>query len=451
MIEERVKKMSIKVDWKDDEKSSSILINRVTELEERMDEQKQEMHSLIKSLRRSTKVHEETHENGKNLQSLYRLLTTMTEEWMTFSSWTGPSKILRTKNLIQKIIWIFLFFLFMGATIYVMVLTTNAYFSYNELISFGFVWNVPAQFPVITICNLNPFFLKNLISPTSYQQLNNYSYYINSFGVEQLNVNSNNNFEIGNYQKILAAVKYNLSQTMYLAAQAQGLNSLISYFKSKTLSCSFLGEPCDFQNDFSVYTETENLFCFKYNSNISNTKNISKAGLANSFQFSFFLDSTSEVLTKNRGLRIYIHDQKRIYPVVFHDIKPGIETNIGLRQTNSQRLSEPYTNCIDELTSDNFKQTSVIQYMLNVLKIVSYTFKLCENIIFTNILKQNCSCMDKSYIMTDLPYICHTPSQIDCMNSFRNSYSADASVDCPIGNLIKIFILTIIINLSLKI
>ena len=115
MIEERVKKMSIKVDWKDDEKSSSILINRVTELEERMDEQKQEMHSLIKSLRRSTKVHEETHENGKNLQSLYRLLTTMTEEWMTFSSWTGPSKILRTKNLIQKIIWIFLFFFIYGS------------------------------------------------------------------------------------------------------------------------------------------------------------------------------------------------------------------------------------------------------------------------------------------------------------------------------------------------
>ena len=446
--------MSIKgqPEWKDDEKITSILINRIAELEERMEEQKKEMLSLIKSLKRSSIVNEETHENVKNLKNIWRLLRTMMEEWMTFTNWTGPSKILRTKFMFQRIIWIFLFFSFMGATIYVMVLTTTSYLSYSELTSIEFVWNVPVQFPTITICNLNPFFIKDLISSFSYQQLNNYSYYINSFGFNQSNVNSNIYFEMANYQKLFAAVKYNLSQTMYLAAQTQGLNSLISYFKSKTLSCSFLGEPCDFQNDFSVYTETENLFCFKYNSNISNTKNISKAGLANSFQFSFFLDSTSEVLTKNRGLRIYIHDQKRIYPVVFHDIKPGIETNIGLRQTNSQRLSEPYTNCIDELTSDNFKQTSVIQYMLNVLKIVSYTFKLCENIIFTNILKQNCSCMDKSYIMTDLPYICHTPSQIDCMNSFRNSYSADASEHCPIRNLIiEIFIVTIIINLSFKI
>ena len=417
--------------------NSNILINRIIQLEITIDEQRLEIKNLVKLLRNSTRINKELHQEDTNCQSISELLRKLTLEWITLSSWTGPSKILRAKNLFQKFVWIFVFFLFMAATFYVLAVNINEYRSYTEVTTIGFVWQAPVQFPTITICNLNPFFIKILTSQYTYEQLNKYSYYSNFFGLNRSN--SNDFFDFVNYQKLLAAVKYNLSQAMYLAAQTHGLNSLITYFQSKTLSCSFLGEPCNFQSDFSIYTETENLFCFKYNSNITNPKKINKAGIANAFQFSYFLDdSFSEIFTEKRGLRIYIHNQKRIYPLIFDDIQPGKLTNIALRLTYSQRLSSPYTNCIDDLTYNNKNKTTVMQYMFNVLNISSYSFKLCENIVFTNNLKQACDCMDKSYRMSDLPYICHTQTQINCMNSFRIAYSEDALVACPLGNLLVI-------------
>ena len=43
---------------------------------------------------------------------------------------------------------------------------------------------------------------------------------------------SDNFFDLVNYQKLLAAAKYNLSQNMYVTAQAQSINSLILYFQN---------------------------------------------------------------------------------------------------------------------------------------------------------------------------------------------------------------------------
>ena len=418
-------------DWEYDEKDTNMIIEKVNEFEEEIDEQRKIVEDLILTLKKTTKIHI-PRKGGFNT-----ILKSIREEWMTFSDIAGPAKILRSNNVFQKHFWIILLIFLFGLTIYYMIIIVNAYLAYSQVTSISYIWSVPVTFPVITICNLNPFFIENLSSPYSNQQINNYSNYSNYFGFNLSDIDSNSFSDLVNYQRLFAAVKYNLSQTMYLAAQTQGLNHLISYFESKTLSCSFLGEPCNFQNDFTVYSDTENLFCFKYNSNLTNPKTISNAGLANGFQFTYFLgDSSSEVLNDKRGLRIYIHNQSRIYPVFFNDFQPGIVTNVGLRVKYTQRLSYPYTNCINDLSSNNQNSTTIVQYMFNVLNIRSYSFRLCENIVFTTNLQQTCNCMDKSYLMSDLPYICHTPSQIDCMNSFRNTYSIDASFLCPIGNFI---------------
>ena len=134
----------------------------------------------------------------------------------------------------------------------------------------------------------------------------------------------------------------------------------------------------------------------------------------NGFRFSFYLDnSLFDNLNLNRGLKIYILTQINIYPVFFNDIQPWIVTNIGLRLKYSQRLSSPYTNCIHDLTSTNANQTTVMIYMFSVLNISQYTFRLCENIVFTKNLKQAFDCSNKSYLMNDLSFICHTTAQID--------------------------------------
>ena len=70
-------------------------------------------------------------------------------EWMKVSSWSGPGIIVRVKNVLRKIYWTIIFFLCMVATIYILVLTVNAYLLYSEVISISVMSDTPTNFPTV--------------------------------------------------------------------------------------------------------------------------------------------------------------------------------------------------------------------------------------------------------------------------------------------------------------
>ena len=226
-------------------------------------------------------------------------------------------------------------------------------------------------------------------------------------------------------------IKYKAAQSILNSTQNA---NLIADFQKKILTCKFLDQTCDFQADFIVYPNTEYLYCFKYNSNVTNAKTTSMSGMLNGLQFSYYIgDQQSHVLTNKRGLRVFIHDQTELYPNDYIDLQPGVETNIALKRTIYQHLPYPYTNCIADLSSNNNEKTKVMQYMFSQLNVISYTYSLCQDIVFSMNLDQVCNCTDKSYLLTDLPHLCHSSEQIDCLNTFRASFSHDISSNCPLG------------------
>ena len=70
-------------------------------------------------------------------------------EWMLVSTWSGPGIIIRVKNIIRKIYWTILFLLCMAATLYVMILTVNAYMEYSEVTSISSTIDDPTFFPTV--------------------------------------------------------------------------------------------------------------------------------------------------------------------------------------------------------------------------------------------------------------------------------------------------------------
>ena len=75
-------------------------------------------------------------------------------EWMLVSTWTGPGIIIRVKSIIRKIYWTILFLLCMAATIYVLVLTVNAYMQYGEVTSISVNYDEPTEFPTVSKISL---------------------------------------------------------------------------------------------------------------------------------------------------------------------------------------------------------------------------------------------------------------------------------------------------------
>ena len=120
--------------------------------------------------------------------------------------------------------------------------------------------------------------------------------------------------------------------------------------------------------------------------------------------------------------------------------KKGGLTQIGLRISKFQRLSQPYTQCLSDLTSNSPNQTELQVYMFQVLRVPFYTYKLCEALLFSRHLYAQCACKDKSFLIEkEISLICHTADQLKCLNRFRAGYSMDNSNNCPLGQFISIF------------
>ena len=91
-----------------------------------------------------------THAEPESTPPLCQALRKHILEWMKVSSWSGPGIIIRVKNVLRKIYWTIIFLLCMVATIYILVLTVNAYLLYGEVISVSVLSDTPTNFPTVS-------------------------------------------------------------------------------------------------------------------------------------------------------------------------------------------------------------------------------------------------------------------------------------------------------------
>ena len=239
----------------------------------------------------------------KSVKSLREELSELIADWMAFTTIHGLSRILNAKYVALKLMWLVCFLMGMGITIYLIATTIQVYFEYNEITNTQIVSDLPSQFPTVTVCNLNPYFV-------SYLWPSQQSDYYHSCNATH-----------SQCEQIL---------------------------QDSMLKCMYNGMSCKRRSDFNIFFSNENYFCFEFNYDKNNLKKVSRNGAQNGFQLSLYLgDPNYAVSDKLRGLRIYVHNSTEDFPNIdrsYVEAAPGFKTNIAVKRTFYQKLSEPYTH-----------------------------------------------------------------------------------------------------------
>jgi len=239
-------------------------------------------------------------------------------------------RIIKSKNIYLKILWLFFFLVGVGGCIYFLVRTFTAYLSFTKLTSIDVIIDEPSIFPTISICNRR-----------------NQSLTLDKISYCQINYDS-----------------------------SDCKNNLNKYFES--FNDSYYGQCIRFNSGKDFKGDPTNL--------IKNYYESSNYGL----WLNFKIDSTDRF----NKLVVIIHNHTiPPLNMANEDIKvsPGRTNYIQVERTFIQKLGEPYNNCLKD--SNTFKKNkTLIEYLAKSDR--SYNqkqcFELCFNLKYFE--KNPCNC-----------------------------------------------------------
>jgi hypothetical protein len=327
----------------------------------------------------------------------------------------GIPSIAKNSNYFLKFMWTICLIASTGLCSYLVVESIVSYYDYEVVTKINVVYQNPAEFPTITICNIKPIygdFLKNLLSfylNTPPQQFEGYIAFHQLFT-----------------QYPIMANLYNYSDEI---KKSFGLP-----IEKFLWDCSFNFKKCS-GNDFKwVY----NFFfgnCFQFNTN--GTEKSTKTGKAYGFNVQLFVgdpNATQAGITTQSGVLIYIHnktDQINMFNGI--EASVGTSTNIAIRKMYSNKIEQPYSDCVE----NEEKLKSSVFYNKIVAFNKSYKQTDCFDLCFSHHLFKNCSCYEGSTI----EYFagkrsCENETELSCLNTFNTVFFAQENLkeicDCPL-------------------
>ena len=351
-------------------------------------------------------------------------------EWCRDSKCHGVMNIAKAQNIILKVIWLLCFLACSGFCIYLISLAVMSYLSNPISTKISVVDDVPAPFPTISICNLNPL---NSDNDKVNQEIANLL-------SSSLNITVQNTF-IFQYQlsaaRQISNFLMNLNTSQKMAYGNTNNNSM--FF------CKFNSYPCD-DDVFEWYFDFYLGNCYKFNP--LGTFKIGKPGFIPSLQLTYVIGDSSTVYSNyyQSGMRILIHNSSLSQPLVYENgisLAPGFNYDIKVSRTYYSRLDAPYSKCLKDLSPNNPHKTYMMHIMFDVLNISTYSQQYCQNLAFQKILAQNCSCVNAAYPYSNTNFTkCINSDQIICQEEMFKVVYADPDYyfgeNCPLGKVLKV-------------
>jgi len=324
----------------------------------------------------------------------------------------GIPRLVKPNSWISKIAWMLFFIASISYCIYLILTAIFVYLQYNTVTSIETITDMPADFPVITICNLNQF-------------------------------QTNNSFQI---VKKYSEMKFFLPNLRLNAAVMNEFSSLNDSFKKSftyslkesLISCSINMMPC-FSSEFIWHFDPKYGNCYSFNTGSNSSGNsvdlrkINKAGNMNGLRLELFIGNPSNIpeFIHSSGYHVIIHNQT--YAIKYnegYDISPGIETNFAINRLYETKKPKPYSDCIeldsiDSFDSDLFRVT----YGLNK----TYLQNNCLHLCFQKIVIQTCSCFLSIFNKLNGTIQCLNQSQLFCADKALTIYDLnDCIQNCPL-------------------
>jgi hypothetical protein len=341
------------------------------------------------------------------MKSLKTKLLERLEEFCLNSSTHGIPSIYRSNNYILKSLWIVFTLGSTGLCFYLMALSIIEFLSYPVITNIEIVKEVPTLFPTVSFCNLNPY-------KTEDPKID---FYLKEVGKEIEQKNNHPDMKRTLLKKI---VQQNLSKNEQKQFFGWQLKDMLFH-------CKFNSFPCNQTFDFEYFYNINYLNCYKFNGIDSALKKIGKSGLNSGLQLEIYIGKSQDSLTDNNGLRVIIHNytEKKIAPEDEGiNLEPGKKYSIGIKRTFYKKESDPYSECIDNLSLENYGSNWLIE-KIKTFNFSNYLSNLCEKMNYQKMTEEKCNCSDASVKSINDKYeICSTPDSIKCQEiQFQTFYS----------------------------
>ena len=225
------------------------------------------------------------------------------------------------------------------------------------------------------------------------------------------------------------------------------------------ISCEYQGTPC-YSTDFYPYHDYHYGNCFRFNGldpNASNAeyyykghrelKQSTKAGWRNGLRLELYVGDPTrqQQYVYKSGIRVIVHNQS-ITPFPDQngiDVSPGQQTNVAVSRTFINRLSLPYSDCVDELTQTKAVGNDLLIEMLSLIsrsKVKKYEQEICLKICFQKYINSECNCSDFSLAFLSINNQsegCYMSDQVECLSKANQRFYNGQPINecyskCPI-------------------
>lgn len=318
-----------------------------------------------------------------------------------------------------------------------------SFLSFSVVTSTQMINEAPTLFPVIDICNLNSY--DGMYAGDSMRKV-----------LEESNITREMYREVKNYVETASDVFKSHFITNF---DTNTLYYYGFYLSQMLISCRYQGIECGL-NDFYYFHNYHYGSCYRFNGgkggdfyeglNATEFKKSKKSGWKNGLQLELNVGNLSkQQYTYKAGIRVIVHNIS-VEPFADEDgidVSTGQQTNIAISRYFINRLSSPYSDCIDNLKSPKvYGKNEILRKMYEYFNISEYNQKYCLKLCYQNYLIQKCKCYDLSLMNPN--------TNLNGTNSTVNGCIQVEDIDCQkklkLNFLMVMKLLIVILNVRLN-
>jgi hypothetical protein len=290
-----------------------------------------------------------------------------------------------------------------GSCSFLVIQLIESYLNFGVSTTSRTLYETPARFPKVTICNVNPFTARHAVE--FLKQINqDITLAIDIFDESSL---SHSNFT--NKMSLLANVYYRAIFKMNSLNETEK-RKLSHPLEDLIQNCYFNAQPCS-ASDFAWYFDPFYGNCWMFNSgrNAEGKKIplnfVSFSGEFYGLNIFFYVNFYKNLTTLNSynggglGALVRIDNSSYLTSYIGSDgikIEPGHKTSVSVSRSFKSSLPKPYSNClIDNQTNARF-HSELFDIISN--SAYRYTQPTCFLQCMQRVILYECQCMDPSYI-----------------------------------------------------
>ena len=298
--------------------------------------------------------------------------------------------LFESKHFLIKCFLLVSFLFSTGFSAYLVILSILSYFNYDAITNSRTIVEQTAQFPKITICNANPFITEDAV--TFLRNISKFDMF-NSSLMKSLNFTEKKKQLQVIYD--LALANMNNQDEMEQKKFSHPLEEIL-------IECTFYGQPCNKQRDFSWTYDDLHGNCHEFNANLSNLKEVKNAGADFGLQFLFYTNFNQNLSLFNSrfgsGVVIKVENASLVNGETNYVYCPsGYATYVAVERAFKSYIPKPYSSCdIDNNPEKNFDFSS---RLFDLIKHSEYPYnqEFCFDRCYQQELIRKCNCTDPKY------------------------------------------------------